>query len=468
MPAAPATALDIEEFWEDLLTFIRKRRVIPVVGAELLTVVKDGREVPLYRLVAERLLSKHGLSVTPGEMAGHEVNEAVCALAASGRRIKDLYPRIYEILNETLTQYATAPGSLRDLAGIRDFDLFVTTTPDNLLVQAINAVRYNGADLCHEIEYAPNLPADRQSDIPEQPGNQYSAVFYLFGKADVAPFYAIHDEDALEFPYMLPSKGPECIFSHLRERNLLLIGCTFYDWLSRFFIRLSNSVRLSGDRVKREYLVGEETTGDKSLTVFLRRFSQDSRFYPGDARSFVAELCRRWQALPGNQPSAQPGVADAPRAGVLSGNIFLSYAHEDIVAARTLFNDLREIGGEVAWFDKSELKPGDIWDTQIRGAIEHCRLFLPLLSVATEQRDEGYFKREWKRAADRYEGIIGRKFIFPIVVDAEYGGDASSFMLVPDVFKSLQYGHAPAGRMSDALKSELTIQIRTLAKPRFS
>ena len=26
---------------------------------------------------------------------------------------------------------------------------------------------------------------------------------YLFGKADVSPFYAIHDEDALEFPYTL-------------------------------------------------------------------------------------------------------------------------------------------------------------------------------------------------------------------------------------------------------------------------
>lgn len=79
--------------------------------------------------------------------------------------------------------------------------------PDNLLVQALNAVRFDGMDVTHEIEYAPNLPSDRARDIPEILVPNYSAVFYLFGKADVGPLYAIHDEDALEFPYMLQSKG---------------------------------------------------------------------------------------------------------------------------------------------------------------------------------------------------------------------------------------------------------------------
>jgi TIR domain len=460
-----------EEFWEDLLAYIRSKRVIPVIGAELLTIVDNGQRAPLYRVVAERLLKKYGFSTSilpSGEVLRehHELNDAVCALASTGRRIKDLYPRILDILNNVLGEQKEIPQPLQEIASIRDFDLFITTTPDNLLVQALNAERFSGTDLVHEIEYAPNLPLDRERDIPESRLPSYAAVFYLFGKADVGPFYAIHDEDALEFPYMLLSKGPERMFHELQNRHLLLIGCSFYDWLSRFFIRLSNSVRLSVDRDKQEFLVGEETAGDANLTIFLKRFSHDSHCYPGDASAFVTELHRRWSALP--RPASvlflPQKEAAAPEPGILSGSVFLSYAHEDVVAARTLFTDLQAIGSDVAWFDKTQLKPGDIWDSQITGAIDRCRVFLPLLSASSEERDEGYFEREWNRAADRCKGMIGRKFIFPIVIDADYADDMTRYNRVPDIFKTLQYNHAPCGHMSDVLKEELTRQLRVLRR----
>jgi hypothetical protein len=470
----PALApFDADAFWEDLLLHLRHRRVIPVVGAELLTIQDNDQVVALYRAVAQRLLKKYGLSsiVLPEGAVlrqGHELNDAVCALAATGHRIKDLYPRIADILDNLLAEHKEALEPLRELTSILDFDLFVTTTPDNLLARALDATRFGGADLTHQIKYAPNLPFDPRNDIPETLLPQYIAVFYLFGRADVCPFYAIHDEDTLEFLYTLPNKGPERMLAKLQNRDLLLIGCTFYDWLSRFFIRTSNSVRLSLDRDKKEFLVGDETAGDRTLSGFLRRFSQDSRCYPGDARAFIAELNRRWRDIPHiTSASVLPGShAGMSEPGELGGGIFISYAHEDIAAARTLFTDLQTIGGAVAWFDKTELKPGDIWDSQILRAIERCHLFLPLLSVTSEQREEGYFKREWKRAAARYEGIIGRKFIFPIVIDPDYTGDMTQYKLVPDVFKSFQYGHAPAGHMSSSLRDEITQAIRDLRRPR--
>lgn len=463
---------DIEEFWDDLLVDISHKRVIPVVGAELLTITENGQAAPLYRRVAERLLQKYSLSSSAlpgGEVLrpGHELNDAVCALAATERRIKDLYPRIAAILDELLLGEKEVLEPLRQIASILDFSLFVTTTPDNLLVRALNAVRFDGTDLTHEIRYAPNLPIDQSKDIPETLLPQYNAVFYLFGKADDR-YYAIHDEDALEFSYTLPNKGPERMYAKLRSSDLLLIGCSFYDWLSRFFIRISNSVRLSLDRDKREFLVGEETAGDRSLIGFLKRFSHDSRCYPGDARAFVAELYRRWSALPHAANMSllkgpQPRLAEP---GLLSGSIFVSYAHEDIAAARTLFDDLQKIGGEVAWIDKTELKPGDIWEGQIVGAIQRCHIFLPLLSATTELRDEGYFMREWKRAAARYEGMMSRKFIFPIVIDGDYTGDMGQYRQVPEVFKTFQYSHAPAGHLNDVLRDAITEQIRILRRPK--
>ena len=466
---APAP-IDTEEFWDDLLAFIEDGRVIPVVGADLLSIQDAGNTVRLYHAVAERLLKRYNLNgVTLRE--NHELNDAVSALVAANRRVKDLYRPINDILHQLLTTITQPIPALGQLAGIRHFDLFVTATPDDLLVQALNTVRFNGTPLTAEIEYAPKLPTERRRDIPEVPSSNYTAVFYLFGKADVAPFYAIHDEDALEFPYTLQAgNGPERMFSQLRSRNLLMIGCGFADWLSRFFLRLSNSERLSSDqRTKKEFLVDELSVNDRDFTTFLQRFSQDSRSYAADAPAFVAELYRRWSernpSLETQVPAAlaaQPGAT----ATASTGNIFISYASEDIGAAKMLFDAVQAIGGEVAWFDKSALKPGDDWHQHITSAVQRCSIFIPLLSANTENRTEGYFRLEWSEAAERSRRIQGRKFIFPVVIDQDYKGDMGRYVLVPEAFKGFQYSHAPSGQITDILKSEITEQLRTLRRAR--
>ncbi|MEP7305147.1 MAG: toll/interleukin-1 receptor domain-containing protein [Acidobacteriota bacterium] len=455
---------EADEFWDDLLAFIEEGRVIPVVGAELLTIQPEGLPaVPLYRAVADRLLTLHKLNSLPQEHYG--LYEAVSAVAAERRvRMKDLYRQIHDILKKLLAEQTPELQPLRDLASIDHFNLFVTTTPDDLLARVLTAVRGAPAD---EIPYAPLLPTDKRRDIPEAPSSRYTAVFYLFGKADVGPFYAIHDEDSLEFPYTLQAgNGPERMFSQMRSRNLLLIGCNFADWLSRFFIRLSNPDRLFSDqRTKKEYLVGEETARTRDFTVFLERFSQDSRCYPIDAASFVTELYQRWRE---RNPSSEQGPDRPPAEAPAGGTIFISYSSDDLGAAKSVFDDLQAIGGDVAWFDKSVLKPGDNWERQILGAIQKCSLFLPLLSANTEQRTEGYFRLEWDEAAERSKRIAGRKFIFPIVIDQDYGGDIGRFTLVPERFKTLQYSHAPAGKMGDALRVEIKDQLRTLRRARAS
>jgi hypothetical protein len=445
-----------EDFWDDLLAFVEQGRVIPVVGPELLTIPGEAGPLPLYRAVADRLLARYGLSRVPQEQYG--LYEAVAAIAASGKRVRDLYRPVNDILQKVLAEHSSIPQALEKLARIQAFDLFVTTTPDDLLARALSMARGTAPE---EIEYAPKLPTARRRDIPETPSSRYSAVFYLFGKADVAPFYAIHEEDALEFPFTLhEGNGPERMFSQMRGRNLLLIGCAFADWLSRFFIRLSNPDRLFSDqRTKKEYLVGAET--DQELVFFLERFSQDSRRYPQPASEFVDELHRRWMER--NPPAIDtPAVAPAPSDS--GGTIFISYSSADLGPAKSLYDGLQKIGGDVAWFDKSVLKPGDEWERQILGAIQKCALFLPVLSTNTETRHEGYFRKEWDEAAERSRRIQGRKFIFPIVIDADY--DMNRYSLLPERFRSFQFGHAPRGEMSDGLLNEIQQEIRNLRRGR--
>lgn len=48
-----------EFFWDDILEFIEEGKVIPIVGAELLSVPDgNGGDIPLQRLLAEKLAER--------------------------------------------------------------------------------------------------------------------------------------------------------------------------------------------------------------------------------------------------------------------------------------------------------------------------------------------------------------------------------------------------------------------------
>ena len=119
--------------------------------------------------------------------------------------------------------------------------------------------------------------------------------------------------------------------------------------------------------------------------------------------------------------------------------IFISYAREDTDAARRIADALRSNGLEV-WFDQNELRGGDTWDQKIRRQIKDCALFVPLISANTQDRKEGYFRLEWKLAAERTHLMAeGVPFIAPVVVDGTTEGGA----LVPSEFMRVQWTRLP-------------------------
>ncbi len=126
--------------------------------------------------------------------------------------------------------------------------------------------------------------------------------------------------------------------------------------------------------------------------------------------------------------------------------VFLSYASQDADAAMRLCAALRAAGVEV-WFDQSELTGGDAWDRKIRGQIGTCLLFVPLISANTQARREGYFRIEWKLAAQRTHAMAdGTPFLLPIVID----GTKDSEALVPEEFRAVQWTRLPGGETSAA------------------
>jgi predicted ATPase len=115
--------------------------------------------------------------------------------------------------------------------------------------------------------------------------------------------------------------------------------------------------------------------------------------------------------------------------------VFLSYASQDAEAARKICEALRSGGVEV-WFDQNELVGGDAWDAKIRKQIKECALFVPVISANTQVRLEGYFRIEWKLAAQRTHAMAAAKaFVLPVVIDDTRDADAH----VPEEFLAVQW-----------------------------
>lgn len=131
--------------------------------------------------------------------------------------------------------------------------------------------------------------------------------------------------------------------------------------------------------------------------------------------------------------------------------VFLSYASEDAAAARRICTSLRSAGLEV-WFDQSELVGGDAWDGKIRRQISTCRLFVPVISARTQARLEGYFRLEWKLAAQRTHTMAEElAFLLPVVIDDT--SDATA--LVPSEFRSVQWTRLPDGEVTPAFVTRI-------------
>src|ERR1700684_1699850 len=88
------------------------------------------------------------------------------------------------------------------------------------------------------------------------------------------------------------------------------------------------------------------------------------------------------------------GESSSAPASETSRAVFLSYASEDAAAASRMCASLQAAGIEV-WFDQSELRGGDAWDSAIRRQIKQCTLFMAVISARACARVEGYFRLEW-------------------------------------------------------------------------
>lgn len=446
-PSASPQGFD-EDAWDDLLNYMEERRVIPIIGPDLLRVNTPEGPRPLYEWLAGKLAAK--LSVDPAALPQPtNLNDVLCTYLAQRGRREEAYTRLRSIMREVEFE---PPKALRQLAQITDFDLYVTTTFDPLLEQAINLERHGGQPTADVITYAPN----RVADLPtERSQLQRAVVYHLLGRLSASPTYVVSDEDMLEFICALQSEHltPEKLFHELEHSHLLLIGSDFSNWLARLFLRMAKRRRLSDPRDESEVFADDHTMQDGRLVSFLQQVSVRTRVY-GGAQEFVEELHRRWTARQRPKLSvvgATPRRFLPPAHEMPEHAVFISYAREDLPAVERLKAGL-DAAGITTWFDMDRLEGGDDYDRKIRANISRCSYFVPIISATTQRRHEAYFRREWSYAVDRARSIAdGAVFILPVCID----DTPEAAALVPELFKALHIVRLPGGEAKPEFQQRL-------------
>ncbi len=449
--------------WELLLMRIQARRVIPVIGPDLVLVEPSAVdqadwEAPAgsmtvesylaYRLAHEWSKSNKTPEIHPRDLPGHpKLNDFVCLyLDRGGSRegldqfyghVAALFARTKIITDPTAVIPAESirlPETLVQLAEITDFNLFLTTAGDTLLERVIRKVRPGP----EPTSPSPGFSNEYPMDLPAEAGTARAPIVYhLFGQFGVeARSFALTEDDLLDYIVSLQTRSPSLgrLSDALKSNQLLLLGGGFSDWLARFIMRTAKPRLLNAEEI-----LADDVT-DPSLRRFLQRFSPKTTILPGGGAAFVATLHEKWTdwMRQKKEGAVTSPSQEEPLAPVMPPKVaFISYAREDQKSAHLLRAALKAAGVE-AWFDQEQLEAGDNWDAKIRLNVQRCGLFLPLISRKTEARIEGYFRREWKAAALRRDSIDDTvPFIFPLLVDHDLS--KASVQRVPKEFLVAQW-----------------------------
>jgi hypothetical protein len=320
-------------------------------------------------------------------------------------------------------------GPLLRLAEIKDFRLFVTTAIDGFLEKAVRQVRQTEPSVrC--LAFAPSRPDDLPPEFKVTSDEaRDTAVYEILGGDETFPDWGVTVEDTLKFVCALQNEKyrPARLFDILKERHLLAIGCQIPDWLGRFFLHCIRGGPLSLQGTT-HYLVENQADADRAFATYLTQFGQRAFAVPCNAEQFASELSDRWQQRQVTRPCSPPmPVTEAPH------KVFLSYCHEDQGSARYLYDFLTRNRVDV-WKDNISIEMGTEWDLEIKRQILDCACFVPLISKATNEQMEGYFRREWRIALDRRSRQDSRlKFIFPVL--------SADDVEIPEEFSPYQCAH---------------------------
>lgn len=411
-----------EREWDKLLCLLKEKRVVPVIGPDLLRVQWDDLpSAKLYELWGTELARQFDL-----ELPQNSYDIPLLYWVADQLSVRPDIP-IGDMEYEYSTLISDAkwpvPQSLLQLAEIKDFPLYISTTIDHLMDTALSLKRGGGKHI-----YFRRSGGSSQNDLPSQfSPSPNPTIIHLFGASSVDPeAFAATEDDLIEFSWNLidHDSSPKNLYDYLHRKILLLLGCDFPDWLDRFFIHA-----LSHEQGAQVAITFVSERCPKGLQEFLRR-KKARPYIQCSPVDFVHELYQRWQKneiATGRLEDGKPLLTQPASIGTSyytpskPGSVFISYARDDKAKAIAIRDQL-EAANIDTWMDDTGLEPGAEFDDVIHDNIKQSSFFVALISKAMNLEGSNRFGRyvlkEWRWAKDAdMERPSELRFLQPVVID---------------------------------------------------
>ena len=421
--------------WRRLLRDIHAGQVLPVIGPEMVIVTIPGRgRIPLSRHLAEQLAERLDVNLPSDQVLS--LSAVACTWLLNGGASIDVYDELRDLVD-----HLDAPPcqALLDLAAISDFSLYISTTFDPLMEQALKQMRPGFLPERNCMDFHPNEPRD----LPDPRDMPTPFLYHILGTHNTYPDFVVWEEDHIEYMCGLlrAQDNLRVLFDHLRNKDLLFLGSPFADWIVRLFLRVAKSKRLFESRAShREDYVADNPSRIASPTVFFfERQVGSTRIIPGDPCVFAAELAQRWGENYGvvkKEEILQRMTEDMPR-----DSVFISYSRDDQAAAVEMAAGLLAARIPI-WLDRGRLTAGENYERSLEHAVKNdAGFFISLISRATEADPNRFVHRERAWAAQRH--VDGFVFYIPVVIE-----DLARVSQEPEVFARAHQERLPGGRVT--------------------
>jgi hypothetical protein len=396
--------------WQRLIDKIRRREVIPLIGPGVVTTPVDGAERLLLQTVVPGLLAE----LDQVELDRTREYADVRAVAREYAKTRASRADLLRDCRTALTPFQEPGAALLALASITDFQLYLSSTPDGLLANALARVRKPRFDpVTQSFGFCPNgitghthPKADPKDafDIPKLLPSDPAIVYHLLG-AHFNEDFALWEEDWLEYLLSLAvemaGKNLKELAGRIQRSSLLLIGAPSDDWISRFLLRIARGKRLTDADQGLTQMAARRAELGEDMIAYFEQSTRSLRVIDANPCEFALELARRWQGEQRSQPNEfwrRLSESCPPRA------VFISYDRRDRDAVAALGTALLDAGVNI-WVDQRALEAGQNYRREIRRAVNDCAFFISLISTHSEEKsDPTHLLREERQwAANRHD-----------------------------------------------------------------
>lgn len=418
----------IEKSIDIIVDQIKNEKVIPIIGYDLLLNEYDDKNDRdfLMRLIKSHA-QREGQILETGKKSGYElINDYY-------HNLQDPDPdtfksQLSKTIRDERINWNLIPESLRKLACIKHFKLFINATFTNATELALNTYRAKGSneqeikESYSVLNYHSSQPDDLPTSAPPlqkfRINFEKPIIYNLFGKHDEVPVdYVLTDSDYVELIYDLMVNKQEKfvnLLSYLNNGYLLFLGCNFPDWFFRFFIRICAGEKLDYvSPIKRKAVIDSLiiNKADESRSLFIGFYKIQTLDL--DCNVLIDEIYKRL--------AGTPGIS----GDTANNNVFISYCRKDEKVARDIAAQFDEKYIEY-FLDDNNLATGDNLNNSITNAIDRSCLFLPIVSNNV-QGASPYVWKEWKYATDTNKDIwpVFKDFVdAAMLLPSEYGVSA--------------------------------------------